>query len=114
MSASAVSAAPPDADVRPGLDYRLLDGATVGDRELLYVYDAANARIEFESGAVANVTASRVEAVFDVAAVQLGGYVLTIGLDRRSGDDRTADRALLAHHVPRLQRLTQFKVDALI
>jgi hypothetical protein len=37
--------APPDADIRPELDYRLLDGATVGDRELLYVYDAANARI---------------------------------------------------------------------
>ena len=37
--------APPDADVRPRLDYRILDGATVGDRELLYVYDAANARI---------------------------------------------------------------------
>ena len=36
---------PPDRDVRPRLDYRLLDGATVGDRELLYVYDAANARI---------------------------------------------------------------------
>ena len=36
---------PPDADVRPDLDYRLLDGATVGDREYLYVYDAANARI---------------------------------------------------------------------
>ena len=29
----------------PRLDYRLLDGATVGDREFLYVYDAANARI---------------------------------------------------------------------
>lgn len=36
---------PPDADVRPVLDYRFLDGATIGDRELLYVYDAANARI---------------------------------------------------------------------
>jgi hypothetical protein len=36
---------PPDAAVRPTLDYRLLDGATLGDRELLYVYDAANARI---------------------------------------------------------------------
>ena len=36
---------PPDASVRPSLDYRLLDGATVGDREFLYVYDAANARI---------------------------------------------------------------------
>jgi hypothetical protein len=36
---------PPDMDVRPVLDYRLLDGATVGDRELLYVYDAANRRI---------------------------------------------------------------------
>jgi hypothetical protein len=36
---------PPDADVRPGLDYRLLDGATVGDRELFYVYDAAHDRI---------------------------------------------------------------------
>jgi hypothetical protein len=36
---------PPDAAVRPRLDYRLLDGATVGDRELLYVYDAANARV---------------------------------------------------------------------
>ena len=36
---------PPDASVRPELDYRLLDGATVGDREFLYVYDAANARI---------------------------------------------------------------------
>jgi hypothetical protein len=36
---------PPDAEVRAGLDYRLMDGATVGDRELFYVYDAANARI---------------------------------------------------------------------
>ncbi len=36
---------PPDASIRPNLDYRLLDGATVGDREFLYVYDAANARI---------------------------------------------------------------------
>jgi hypothetical protein len=36
---------PPDADVRPGLDYRLLDGATVGDREFLYVYDAGSRRI---------------------------------------------------------------------
>ena len=36
---------PPDASIRPRLDYRLLDGATVGDREFLYVYDAANARI---------------------------------------------------------------------
>ncbi len=37
--------APPDAEVRPDLDYRLLDGATVGDLDYLYVYDAANARI---------------------------------------------------------------------
>jgi hypothetical protein len=37
--------APPDAAVRTGLDYRLIDGATVGDRELLYVYDAAHARL---------------------------------------------------------------------
>ncbi len=37
--------APPDADLRPELDYRLLDGATVGDRDFLYVYDAANDRI---------------------------------------------------------------------
>ena len=37
--------APPDAEVRPVLDYRLLDGATVGDRELLFVYDAASARL---------------------------------------------------------------------
>jgi hypothetical protein len=36
---------PPDAAIRPTLDYRILDGATVGDREFLYVYDAANARI---------------------------------------------------------------------
>jgi serine/threonine protein phosphatase PrpC len=36
---------PPDGQVRHALDYRLLDGATVGDRELFYVYDAANARI---------------------------------------------------------------------
>ena len=36
---------PPDASIRPELDYRLLDGATVGDREFLYVYDAANARV---------------------------------------------------------------------
>lgn len=36
---------PPDADLRPDLDYRLLDGATVGDRDFLYVYDAANDRI---------------------------------------------------------------------
>jgi serine/threonine protein phosphatase PrpC len=36
---------PPDGDVRPGLDYRLLDGATVGDRDFLYVFDAAHDRI---------------------------------------------------------------------
>jgi len=36
---------PPDAELRPNLDYRLLDGATVGDRELLYVYDAAHDRL---------------------------------------------------------------------
>lgn len=36
---------PPDADARAALDYRLLDGATVGDRDYLYVYDAGNARI---------------------------------------------------------------------
>ncbi|MGH2385169.1 MAG: hypothetical protein ACRDGB_09005 [Candidatus Limnocylindria bacterium] len=36
---------PPDAELRPQLDYRLLDGATVGDRDFLYVYDAANDRI---------------------------------------------------------------------
>ena len=36
---------PPDAAIRPELDYRLLDGATVGDRDFLYVYDAANARL---------------------------------------------------------------------
>ena len=36
---------PTDASIRPRLDYRLLDAATVGDREFLYVYDAANARI---------------------------------------------------------------------
>jgi len=36
---------PPDATLRPSLDYRLIDGATVGDRELFFVYDAANARI---------------------------------------------------------------------
>ncbi len=36
---------PPDANIRPRLDYQLLDGATVGERDLFYVYDAANARI---------------------------------------------------------------------
>jgi serine/threonine protein phosphatase PrpC len=36
---------PPDGEVRAPLDYRLLDGATIGDREVFYVYDAANARI---------------------------------------------------------------------
>ena len=36
---------PPDAEVRPRLDYQLLEGATVGERDLFYVYDAANARI---------------------------------------------------------------------
>jgi hypothetical protein len=36
---------PPDAEVRPGLDYRILDGATVGDRDYLYVYDAAHERV---------------------------------------------------------------------
>jgi hypothetical protein len=36
---------PPDAEVRAPLDYRLLDAATIGERELFYVYDAANARI---------------------------------------------------------------------
>ena len=36
---------PPDAEVRPDLDYQLIDGATIGDREMFYVWDAANARI---------------------------------------------------------------------
>ena len=36
---------PPDAAVRAALDYRFLDGATIGDRDLFYVYDAGNARI---------------------------------------------------------------------
>lgn len=36
---------PPDAEVRDSLDYRLFDVATIGERELFYVYDAANARI---------------------------------------------------------------------
>jgi hypothetical protein len=36
---------PPDAEVRPTLDYRLVDGATVGDRELFFVWDAADSRI---------------------------------------------------------------------
>ncbi len=36
---------PPDPDVRNPLDYRLLDAATIGERELFYVYDAANARL---------------------------------------------------------------------
>jgi hypothetical protein len=36
---------PPDASLRPTLDYRLMDGATIGDRQMFYVYDAANARI---------------------------------------------------------------------
>ncbi|HYI67756.1 MAG TPA: hypothetical protein VEW95_12615, partial [Candidatus Limnocylindrales bacterium] len=37
--------APPDGRVRDPLDYRLLDAAMVGERELFYVYDSANARI---------------------------------------------------------------------
>lgn len=36
---------PPDAPVRLDLDYRHLDGAMVGEREMLFVHDAANARI---------------------------------------------------------------------
>jgi hypothetical protein len=36
---------PPDGELRPHLDYRLLDGATVGQQDYLYVWDAANARI---------------------------------------------------------------------
>jgi len=36
---------PPDASLRSTLDYRLLDGATIGEREMFYVYDAENARI---------------------------------------------------------------------
>jgi hypothetical protein len=36
---------PPDSSLRPTLDYRLIDGATIGEREMFYVYDAANARI---------------------------------------------------------------------
>lgn len=36
---------PPDGAARPALDYRLLEAATVAGRELLYVYDAANARL---------------------------------------------------------------------
>ncbi len=36
---------PPDAAVRRSLGYTLLDAATIGERELFYAYDAANARI---------------------------------------------------------------------
>lgn len=36
---------PPDAAIRDPLGYTLLDGATIGERELFYVYDAANTRI---------------------------------------------------------------------
>jgi hypothetical protein len=36
---------PPDGAIRNPLDYRLIDGATVGDRDLFYVYDRANVRI---------------------------------------------------------------------
>ncbi len=36
---------PPDVSLRPTLDYRLLDEATIDEREMFYVYDAANARI---------------------------------------------------------------------
>ena len=36
---------PPDREVRPKLDYRFLRPATVGDRDLFYVWDGANARI---------------------------------------------------------------------
>jgi serine/threonine protein phosphatase PrpC len=36
---------PPDREVRPRLDYRFLRPATVGDRDLFYVWDRANARI---------------------------------------------------------------------
>lgn len=36
---------PPDREVRPTLGYRLLREATVGERELFYVYDRPNARI---------------------------------------------------------------------
>lgn len=36
---------PPDGELRDPLDYRLLEGATVADRELFYVYDRGNDRI---------------------------------------------------------------------
>ncbi len=36
---------PPDTEVRPTLDYELLRQATLGERELFFVYDRANARI---------------------------------------------------------------------
>jgi hypothetical protein len=36
---------PPDAAVRDGLDYTLFDAATLGERDLFFVYDAGNARI---------------------------------------------------------------------
>lgn len=36
---------PPDAAVRDPLDYRLVDAATIGDRDEFFVYDRGNARI---------------------------------------------------------------------
>jgi hypothetical protein len=36
---------PPDAAVREPVDYRIIDSATIGDRDQFFVYDAANARI---------------------------------------------------------------------
>jgi hypothetical protein len=94
---------PPDGDVRPDLDYRLLDGATVGDRDFLYVYDAASDRIiafqradgSFvrqwmaptegpDAGALADVRGLSVTSVSDgppVAFLLTGGGVLRLVLE---------------------------------
>ena len=80
---------PPDADLRPDLDYRLLDGATVGDRDFLYVYDAANERIiafqradgayvrQWMAGAAAGLEDVRGLAVTSVADGPPVAYLLT-------------------------------------
>lgn len=75
---------PPDTDVRPALDYELLREATVGERELFYVYDRANARI---------IAFQRADGAFvkQWMAPRTGGYSMLlndlVGFEVRSAAD---------------------------
>jgi serine/threonine protein phosphatase PrpC len=72
----------PDAQVRDAVDYRLFDAATIGERELFFVYDAANARIigfqRADGAFVGQWMAPRAGAQMDLLADVVGLHVASV------------------------------------